>query len=119
MAEYLAGSILLAFGLYSLITSRKEDANARRMSTTRGLALIGLGLGISVDSLAIGFSYGLLKIPALLATTVIVVQTIIATQFGFSLGKLLPSKFRVFGEGLAGLVLAVIGGFIIISKALS
>lgn len=118
-AEYLAGGILITFGLYSLIFSKKEDKNSKSLASASGLTLVGLGLGISLDSLAIGFSYGLLKIPAILATIVIVVQTLLATELGFTIGKRLPEKLRVYGEFLASAVLVVIGGFIIIEKFVS
>ena len=119
VAEYAAGGILLVFGLYSLLATKREDSDAGRLSETHGLALITLGLGISIDSLAVGFSYGLLKIPALWATIAIVTQTLIATQAGFMVGNILPQKLRVWGESLASLVLALIGSFIILQKLVS
>ncbi|HUD10710.1 MAG TPA: manganese efflux pump [Candidatus Saccharimonadales bacterium] len=115
-AQYLAGGILLVFGAYSLLATKREDTDAKRLSEAHGFTLIALGLGISIDSLAVGFSYGLLKIPPLWATIAIVTQTLIATQVGFALGNVLPVKLRVWGESLASLVLALIGGFIIFSK---
>ena len=119
LAEYLAGGILLAFGLYSMLFSSKETADAEKLTRAHGFMLITLGLGISIDGIAVGLSYGLLKISPLWATVAILTQTLIATQLGFAVGNLLPAKLRVWGESLASLVLALIGGFIILQKVLA
>lgn len=54
--------MLLLFGLYTLFGSEEgeEDAGLARM---RGPAALLLGLSISLDELAIGFTLGVLRLP--------------------------------------------------------
>ena len=61
VADYLAGAAVIAIGAWMLLAGDKdEDEKASRLTSSRGLALIGLGLVIvSVPSL----------VPALTPTT--------------------------------------------------
>ncbi len=42
---------------------KDEDEKASRLTSSRGLALIGLAISISLDELAIGFTIGLAHLP--------------------------------------------------------
>jgi hypothetical protein len=52
----------------------------------RGLRAVALGVSISIDELAIGFTLGLLHISAVLVIALIAVQTLVVTQLGLQLG---------------------------------
>ena len=59
-------AFLFLAGLLLLRPGNDEEATDRRLrllAHTRGLAIIDLGLGISVDELTIGLSAGLLALP--------------------------------------------------------
>lgn len=88
-----------------------ETAKARRLINARGLALIGLALSISLDELAIGFSFGLGGILAEPATiiAVITIQALTVSQLGLSLGARISEGLRERIERSAGPVLIFLG----------
>ena len=61
-ADYVAIVILIALGVY-MLWPRKDDEGERLslLARTRGIAALGLGISISLDELAIGFTLGLLR----------------------------------------------------------
>jgi Putative manganese efflux pump len=58
VADYLAASSVIAVGAWMLLARGAEDSKANQVTTRSGLALIALGISISLDELAIGFSIG-------------------------------------------------------------
>ena len=89
----------------------QRDENEERLSLlgrTRGLAAIGLGISISMDELAIGFTIGLLRFSIFLVVILIGVQTFVVTQMGMRLGQRVGERIREGAERLAGVALAVL-----------
>jgi manganese efflux pump family protein len=117
VAEYFSGALLILFGSYlwwSDDGNRDDDdevAKARRLVSARGLALVGLALSISLDELAIGFSFGLGAIVAAPATIVaiITIQALVASQLGLSLGARISERLRERIERIAGPTLIFLG----------
>ena len=74
-ADYVAAAALLALGGYLLLSPEREEGERLAASgRVRGLALLALGLGISLDELAMGFTIGLLHLSLVAAVIVIGVQ---------------------------------------------
>ena len=117
-ADYLAIGILIALGVYMLWPRRDEGEDERPglLGRTRGLAAIGLGISISTDELAIGFTIGLLRFSILLILVLIGIQTFVATQLGIRLGARLGGRIREGAERLAGVALAALGLFLLVEK---
>lgn len=115
-AEYVAIAILAGFGVYTAFNGSREDDDARRLVDARGLTVLALGLGISLDGLALGFTYGVLRLPVAIATGVIVGQAFIASQAGFLAGRRIPDRYRRLGEKLAGWALVGIAGALLSSR---
>jgi len=117
-ADYLAIGILIALGVYMLLLKRDEGEDERPglLGRTRGLAAIGLGISISTDELAIGFTIGLLRFSILLILVLIGIQTFVATQLGIRLGARLGERIREGAERLAGVALAALGLFLLVEK---
>ena len=117
-ADYLAIGILIALGVYMLWPKRDEGEDERPglLGRTRGLAAIGLGISISTDELAIGFTIGLLRFSILLILVLIGIQTFVATQLGIRLGARLGERIREGAERLAGVALAALGLILLIEK---
>lgn len=117
-ADYLAILILIALGVYMLWPKSEEKENKRLglLGRTQGLAAIGLGISISTDELAIGFTIGLLRFPILLILALIGIQTFVATQLGIRLGARLGERIREGAERLAGVALAALGLILLIEK---
>jgi manganese efflux pump family protein len=121
LADYAAIAILVALGVYTLWPRPEEEEEARvgLLARTRGLAALGLGVSISLDELAIGFTIGLLRLPILLIVILIGLQTVLVTQLGLRLGARLGEAIREGAERIAGLALALLGLFLLAEKLLS
>jgi len=117
-ADYLAIAILIALGVYILWPKSEETENKRLslLGRTRGLAAIGLGISISTDELAIGFTIGLLRFSILLILVLIGIQTFVATQLGIRLGARLGERIKEGAERLAGVALAALGLILLMEK---
>ncbi len=109
-ADYLAVGVLLAFGLYTLMSDSDEDGRLAGLARTRDVrVLLLLGLSISLDELAIGFTLGLLRLPVVLVIALIAGQTALVTQAGLRLGGRLSERVREGAERLAGAALTGLG----------
>jgi putative Mn2+ efflux pump MntP len=115
-AEYIAIAVLLAFGLYTLLSREDDDKRLSELIELRGPGAILLGVGISIDELAIGFTLGLLRLPVALVIVLIAVQTFIVTQLGLRLGHRLSERLRDGAQRLAGLALAVLALVLLAEK---
>jgi manganese efflux pump family protein len=111
-ADYLAIVILIGLGVFMLWPRRDDRDEPERvglLARTQGFAAIGLGISISLDELAIGFTLGLLRFPLVLVIALIGIQTLIVTQAGLRLGSRIGEAVRERAEQLAGVVLALLG----------
>ena len=121
-ADYVAIAILIALGIVMLWPRRDDRDDPARvglLARTRGLAAIGLGVSISLDELAIGFTVGLLRFPVVLVIALIGTQTLIVTQAGLRLGSSLGDAVRERAEQLAGVVVLVLGLVLLAERVLS
>jgi putative Mn2+ efflux pump MntP len=125
VAEYFSGLLLILLGGYLWWSDDNdgggddddddddddEAAKARRLINARGLALIGLALSISLDELAIGFSFGLGGTAAAPTTiiAVITIQALVVSQLGLCLGARISEGLRERIERIAGPILIFLG----------
>ena len=107
-ADYVAIALLVALGAY-LLASRDDEERLHTAASGRGLALLLLGLSVSLDELAIGFTFGLLRLPLVPALVVIAAQAFIAAQLGLRLGAHVGERIREASERLAGVALLALG----------
>jgi putative Mn2+ efflux pump MntP len=117
-ADYLAIAILIGLGLFMLRPQAddREDERVSLLARTRGLAALGLGVSISIDELAIGFTIGLLKFPVLIILVLIGIQAFVVTQLGIRLGQRIGERIREGAERLAGVALALLGAVLLAGK---
>jgi manganese efflux pump family protein len=116
-ANYLAAVVLAGIGILMLRSGDAEEAaerNLRLLESARGWSIVVLGVGISVDELAVGFGVGLLRLPFLLLIALIAVQAFIAAQLGMRLGSRLAENARVAAGRLAGLLLVMAAALLLI-----
>ncbi len=121
-ADYLAIVILIGLGVFMLWPRRDDRDEPERvglLARTRGLAAIGLGISISLDELAIGFTLGLLRFSVLVVIALIGIQTLIVTQAGLRLGSRIGETVRERAEQLAGVVLAILGVVLLAERVFS
>lgn len=96
-----------------LLSDEDEEDKAARITTSRGLALIGLGISISLDELAIGFSIGLTRLPMVIVIIAIAVQAFLAARLGLATGAKIAKRWRERAERLAGIALILLGIYLI------
>ena len=95
-----------------------EERRVRLLAHARGIAILDLGLSISMDELAIGLSAGLLRIPLAAAIAWIAVQALLATQLGLRLGSRVSERVRERAEWLAGVILLVMAAALLVLRLL-
>jgi putative Mn2+ efflux pump MntP len=115
-AAYIAAALVVALGAYMLL-SRDNDEGERLLSMTRrGLyGALALGVSISLDELAIGFSAGLLRLPLTALVIAIAAQAIIVTQIGVRLGRRVGERWRESAERIAAIALITLGVVLVAS----
>lgn len=119
-ADYVAIGVLLAFGLYTMLGSEEhEEERLARFAQVRGAAMLLLGISISLDELAVGFTLGLLRLPVALVIALIALQAFVLTQLGLRLGHRLSVKLRALAERLAGLALTGLAAGLLAEKLLA
>jgi putative Mn2+ efflux pump MntP len=108
IADYIAAAVLAGAGvlMFRGDDSERGESLAKRM---RGLAMIGVGVSVSLDELAIGLVIGLLGLPVLIVALLIGAQALVASQLGARLGARLGEEVRERAEQLAGGLLVVLG----------
>ncbi|NUR31549.1 MAG: hypothetical protein HOV83_37875 [Catenulispora sp.] len=118
VAEYVAGAVLMAVGAWMFFGEDEdgEEQRARSFTNAHGLTLIALGLSISLDELAIGFTLGLSRLPVAAVIVAIAVQAAIAAQLGLRLGARLSERSREAAEKLAGVALVGLGIYLVIAQ---
>jgi putative Mn2+ efflux pump MntP len=120
-AGYGGIAFLLLAGLLLLRPGQKEADDAGRLrllAHARGLAIVDLGISISVDELTVGLSAGLLGLSIVLTVLWIAVQAFVATQVGLSLGERLGEEVRERAEWLAGAALIVVAVVLLVLRLL-
>jgi manganese efflux pump family protein len=104
-------AILFVAGVLLLRPGRDEDDDERRLKLlahARGLAIIDLGLGISIDELTIGLSAGLLGLSIAVTVIWIAVQAFAAAQVGLRFGSRIGDALRERSEQAAGIALIAV-----------
>jgi len=110
---------LLIAGFLLLRSGQREEDEERRLrllAHARGLAIIDLGLSISVDELTVGLSAGLLGLSIALTVIWIAVQAFAAAQLGLRLGARLGEEVRERSEQAAGVALILVALVLLVLK---
>jgi manganese efflux pump family protein len=116
-AEYVAIAVLALLGAWMLLHEEDDEGEkVGQLAGGRGLALLALGISISLDELAIGFTIGLLHLSLWLAVVLIGAQAFLFAQLGLRLGARLNETLRERAEQLAGLVLLALAVFLGVEK---
>jgi putative Mn2+ efflux pump MntP len=115
VADYVAGGLVTALGLYMLI-SRDDDEQIMAISQRGLLGAVAVGISISLDELAIGFSAGLIRLPTVALVIAIGVQAFVVTQVGARLGSRVSTAASTVAEKLAAVALVGLGIALVIDR---
>jgi manganese efflux pump family protein len=114
IADYVAAAAVIGIGIWMLRSDNEgEEDQAGRIMTSSGLALVGLGISISLDELAIGFSIGLVRLPVSTVIVAIALQAFVAAQLGLALGAKIAERWRERAERVAGIALILLGAYLV------
>jgi putative Mn2+ efflux pump MntP len=116
-ADYLAIAVLALVGVWMLV--HENDAESERvaqLASGNSLMMIALGISISLDELAVGFTIGLLHLSLWLAIVLIGAQAFLFSQLGLRMGGHLNEAFRERAEQLAGLALIGLALLLLVEK---
>jgi len=112
-ADYLAAAAVIGVGIWMLARRDGDEQAADRIGGVSGLAIVALGLSISMDEFAIGFSLGLVKLPVVPVIVAIAVLAFVVSQLGLALGSIISERLREHAEQVAGVALIALGGYLI------
>jgi len=109
--HWVAFGLLAFVGLNMIREALSDHKEVQRTDPTRGWTLVMLSVATSIDSLAVGLSFAVLKISVLVPALIIGVTATLLTAVGLHLGNLLSSSSRLGAkvEIAGGLVLVAIG----------
>lgn len=103
---------LLAFvGLRMIVEAVREEERQEKTDPSRGRTLVLLSIATSIDSLAVGLSFSILKISVWLPALVIGLTALLFTAGGLYLGRAVKASAKI-GMGVeifGGVVLVAIG----------
>lgn len=114
----------IAFALLALVGGKmiwegfEKECDEKLDDQTRGWPLLVLSIATSIDALAVGFSFSVLRTPIIMPAVIIGVVCFLMTVTGMIFGKVLAKLFGKKVEIFGGLVLLAIGIKILIDHGL-
>jgi manganese efflux pump family protein len=79
---------------------------------------MGLALSISLDELAVGFSFGLLGLPVVPILLLIALQALLVSLAGQWIGRHVGQRVGPYAEQLVGPILCLLGAWFIAAQLL-
>jgi putative Mn2+ efflux pump MntP len=104
-AVYAAIGLLFLLAIYTLVAEEDEPASPFGRGPITSLTL---ALTISLDELAIGIAFGLLRVPLAPVIALIALQAFVLSQVGMRAGDRVSRRMREVAERLSGVVLVVV-----------
>ena len=86
-----------------------EAARIMSAAMARGWPLLGIALSVSLDELAMGFSFGVLRVPVVPALGAIALQALVVSVIGQWIGRRVGAALGERAEMAAGVVLCLLG----------
>jgi len=117
-ASLVGGIALLAIAVWLIVFEDEDDEEEMMERNLIGWTLIVTALTISLDELAVGFSIGLVGVPITLTIILIACQAFIFTFLGLTYGSKLKPYLGEWAEKLAGIVLGLLGLWLLINAVL-
>jgi putative Mn2+ efflux pump MntP len=108
-ADLIAGLLVVATGLYSLLSARRGELQPITAASQPVGRLLITGFALSIDNLVVGFALGAYNVSVVVAAVVIGVVSIAMSLAGLELGARLGEHVQRGSDVLAGAILIVIG----------
>jgi putative Mn2+ efflux pump MntP len=115
-ASLIGGVLLLGVAAWLIFFEDEEEEKLERNLV--GWTLIMTAVSISLDELAVGFSIGFVGVPVALTIILIALQAFIFTFLGLTFGSRFKRFLGEWSEKVAGIVLSLLGFWIIIEAIL-
>ena len=112
--HWIAFALLAYVGGKMIREGFEKESEEEKADQTTGLPLLLLSVATSIDALAVGFSFSVLKVPILFPATIIGIVCFLMTAIGMIFGKALAKIFGKKVEIFGGIVLIAIGVKILI-----
>lgn len=111
---YVAAGLLIATGLYLAREAWEDDDDEgpERLAAAAGRAgwpLVALAVSVSIDELAVGVSFGVLKLPLTPTLIAIAAQAACVSLFGLWLGQRIGRAIGERAQFIAAAVLILLG----------
>ena len=116
--HWIAFSLLTLVGGKMIWEGFEKESDVGKADQTRGWPLLLLSIATSIDALAVGFSFSILKNPILFPAVIIGIVSFVMTTVGMIFGKVLAKLFGKKVEIFGGLVLIAIGVKILIDHGM-
>jgi putative Mn2+ efflux pump MntP len=116
VADYFAAVLIVSLGVYMLMVESDDEDRLLSLTQRGALGAVALGVSISLDELAIGFSAGLLRLPIPALVIAIAAQAFLVTQIGLRLGGRVGETMREATEKLAGAALIALGAILLLIR---
>lgn len=117
-ASLIGGIALLSVAVWFIFFEDEDEEEEKLQRNLVGWTLIVTALSISLDELAVGFSIGLVGVPVALTIVLVAVQAFTFTFLGLTFGSKLKRYLGEWSEKLAGIILGLLGVWILIDAIL-
>ncbi len=124
-SDYLAGVLLMGIGVWMVVKERQEGdeeneeaEKLEKAATTVGWGLVVLALSVSLDELAVGFSFGVLGFPLVPALVLIALQALLVSLAGQWIGRRVGNRLGAWAERLVGPALGLLGLWFLLAHLL-
>jgi putative Mn2+ efflux pump MntP len=107
--HWVAFTVLAAIGIKMIVDSSRGPEETKRADMFRTKTLLLMGVATSIDALAVGIGFALLKVDIALSALTIGVVTFILSATGVLAGRRLGPLFEKRASIIGGIVLIGIG----------
>ena len=118
-ASFIGGVALLAVAVWLVFFEDEDDEEEKLERNLVGWTLLVTAVSISLDELAVGFSIGLVGVPVALTIILVALQAFVFTFVGLTFGSKLRRYLGEWSEKLAGIILGLLGLWIVIDAILN
>ena len=113
--DWIAFGLLLALGVKMLYESAHPEKRTEGFDPTRGWSLVALSVATSLDAMAVGVTFSLIRMSVWVPALTIGVAAFIMTLIGMKLGKTAGAHLGQWAERIGGCVLIAIGARILVA----